>query len=140
MHLVTVGWYSQAVIQHQCQQNPVPPTRRGNMLRQVLSSRQTDVSQCPQSKCFKKVAEGSGNALSVVVHEYVERPFTCPQSTWTCWDKFHRFYLPNGLFSEKGNVRRSSDLAKLKMLYVSSAGDSAGADHQPNFVARQTFE
>eukprot|EP00644_Phytophthora_capsici_P018412 jgi/Phyca11/130133/e_gw1.91.135.1 len=56
--------------------------------------------------------------LCRIVHEYVEKPFTCPHSTWTCWDKFHRFYLPSGVFSDKGNVRRSSDLAKFKAQYL----------------------
>ncbi|ETO58820.1 hypothetical protein F444_22796 [Phytophthora nicotianae P1976] len=38
----------------------------------------------------------------------------CPSTTSTCWDKFHQFYLPNGLFTDKGNVRRHSELAKLR--------------------------
>eukprot|EP00644_Phytophthora_capsici_P012397 jgi/Phyca11/121725/e_gw1.46.413.1 len=51
--------------------------------------------------------------LCKLVHGDANTPFTCPESTWTCWEKFHRFYLPNGLFSAKGNLRRSSRLATL---------------------------
>ena len=33
---------------------------------------------------------------------------------WTCWEKFHEYYLPSGLFSSRGNVNRSSPLYKQK--------------------------
>jgi hypothetical protein len=29
---------------------------------------------------------------------------------WTCWDKFHAYYLPKGLFTADGNVVRSSPM------------------------------
>ncbi|GMF56229.1 unnamed protein product [Phytophthora fragariaefolia] len=104
--------------------------------------------------------------LCRVVHDEVNTPFTCSQSTWTCWDKFHDFYLPNGLFSDKGNIRRSSGLAKLKAQYRSNTNtnDQSIPDYpsiqqdpppsseqlppsqtgqspmnQPNCVARQIF-
>ncbi|KAL3660468.1 hypothetical protein V7S43_014616 [Phytophthora oleae] len=32
--------------------------------------------------------------------------------------KFHDFYLPNNLFTEKGNVRRGSKLAQLRNAHV----------------------
>ncbi|OWZ15982.1 LOW QUALITY PROTEIN: Transposase, partial [Phytophthora megakarya] len=51
------------------------------------------------------------------MHDYVERPFICTQSTWTCWDKFHKFYLPNGLFTDKGNVNRSVEYLALTSNY-----------------------
>ncbi|KAG3071666.1 hypothetical protein PI124_g21105 [Phytophthora idaei] len=38
----------------------------------------------------------------------------CLWTTSTCCDKFHQLYSPNGLFTDKGNVRRHSTLAKLK--------------------------
>jgi len=53
-------------------------------------------------------------SLCRIAHGDANTSFTCPQSTWTCWDKYHRFYLPNGLFSNTGNIRRSSTLATLK--------------------------
>ena len=43
----------------------------------------------------------------------VPGPYCCEDVTLTCWQKFHQFYLPAGLFSAKGNVRKSSRLYKL---------------------------
>jgi hypothetical protein len=34
---------------------------------------------------------------------------TCKES-WTCWEKFHFYYLMENIFSAKGGVRRSSEL------------------------------
>ena len=31
---------------------------------------------------------------------------------WTCWEKFHSYYLPTNTFSSKGHIRRSSDAYK----------------------------
>ncbi|GMF44932.1 unnamed protein product [Phytophthora fragariaefolia] len=31
--------------------------------------------------------------LCRVVHGAADTSYTCPQNTWTCWDKLHRFYL-----------------------------------------------
>ncbi|KAJ8542537.1 hypothetical protein ON010_g12276 [Phytophthora cinnamomi] len=42
-------------------------------------------------------------------------PFTCVNPTWTCWEMYHRFYLPHKLFSAKGKVRTSCELYKLKL-------------------------
>lgn len=36
--------------------------------------------------------------------------FFCPNSSLTCWDKFHAFYLKQNLFSANGLVRTSSPL------------------------------
>ncbi|OWZ14444.1 LOW QUALITY PROTEIN: hypothetical protein PHMEG_00012086 [Phytophthora megakarya] len=43
-----------------------------------------------------------------------DKAYTCPNTTWTCWEKYHRYYLPKKLFSRTGKVRTSSDLYKLK--------------------------
>lgn len=48
------------------------------------------------------------------VHEGNNREYGCPHDEWTCWDKFHRFYYPLGLFSERGCVKRSCALFKEK--------------------------
>ncbi|KAE9236707.1 hypothetical protein PF005_g955 [Phytophthora fragariae] len=31
-------------------------------------------------------------------------PYMCPMQTWTCWEKYHRYYLPRKLFSNKGSA------------------------------------
>ncbi|KAF0719361.1 hypothetical protein AaE_010465 [Aphanomyces astaci] len=38
----------------------------------------------------------------------------CPHIAWDCWDKFHRFYEPKGLFKANGKIDRSNDLYKAK--------------------------
>ncbi|GMF43228.1 unnamed protein product [Phytophthora fragariaefolia] len=55
-----------------------------------------------------------GVCLCQEVHEDAE-PWMCPSSSLTCWDKYHQFYYPQGLFTDKGNVRRGSELNKLKV-------------------------
>eukprot|EP00644_Phytophthora_capsici_P000799 jgi/Phyca11/109276/e_gw1.16.766.1 len=50
------------------------------------------------------------------IHPPTVGSYVCPQSTWTCWEKYHRFYLPKKLFSKKGNLRKTSGLFKLKQL------------------------
>ena len=32
--------------------------------------------------------------------------------SWTCWDKFHRYYLPQGLFNVNGNIMKQSNMNK----------------------------
>ena len=38
----------------------------------------------------------------------------CPHPDWSCWRKYHEFYLPMGLFNDKGRIKRSSTLHKTK--------------------------
>lgn len=38
----------------------------------------------------------------------------CPFDDWTCWRKFHEYYLPRGLFNSSGHVKRASILNKAK--------------------------
>ncbi|KAG3180739.1 hypothetical protein PC128_g15461 [Phytophthora cactorum] len=55
-----------------------------------------------------------GVCLCRVVHDCPAKPWKCPSTTSTCWDKYHQFYYSNDLFTDKGNVRHHSNLAKLK--------------------------
>jgi hypothetical protein len=34
--------------------------------------------------------------------------YGCLQSEWSCWEKYHIYYLPRGTFSQSGSVNRSS--------------------------------
>lgn len=52
-----------------------------------------------------KVAVCSSVRECEQVHSYM-----CPDSTQTCWAKFHSFYFPAGLFNVNGNIRRSCSL------------------------------
>jgi hypothetical protein len=38
----------------------------------------------------------------------------CPHEDWSCWRKFHEFYLPNGLFNRQGRILRASSINKAK--------------------------
>jgi hypothetical protein len=31
---------------------------------------------------------------------------------WTCWNKYHRYYFPNGLFNANGNIVKQSKMNK----------------------------
>jgi len=42
------------------------------------------------------------------------KEYMCPQSELTCWQKYHLFYLREGLFSTNGNLKRSSELYRKK--------------------------
>eukprot|EP00644_Phytophthora_capsici_P003417 jgi/Phyca11/116542/e_gw1.31.553.1 len=60
--------------------------------------------------------------LCRVLHDQPAEPWMYPSTTYTCWNKFHQFYLPNGLFTDKRNERRHSDLAKLRDYTKSQKG------------------
>jgi hypothetical protein len=52
----------------------------------------------------------------------------CPHLDWNCWRKYHEWYLPKGLFNDKGHIKRSSKLHIARKLIM---------DHNPstgNFV------
>ncbi|OWZ11762.1 Transposase [Phytophthora megakarya] len=38
------------------------------------------------------------------VYSYSATCYMCPDINLTCWDKFHRYYLPKKLYSDKGNL------------------------------------
>ncbi|KUF80703.1 hypothetical protein AM587_10003098 [Phytophthora nicotianae] len=61
--------------------------------------------------------------LCRVLHDGPASPWMCPNTTATCWDKFHNFYVCENLFTDKGNVRRHSRLALLKA--ASTSEDTA---------------
>ncbi|KAH9140267.1 hypothetical protein AeRB84_015474 [Aphanomyces euteiches] len=38
----------------------------------------------------------------------------CPYPEWSCWDKFHSFYQPKGLFKKDGKMDRGNELYIMK--------------------------
>lgn len=44
----------------------------------------------------------------------------CPNQAWTCWQKFHLFYFPRGLFNINGRVRRSSGIFLAHKAHIDS--------------------
>ena len=59
------------------------------------------------------------------VYESVPGPYCCDDIMLTCWQKFHQYYVPAGLFSAKGNVRKSSRLYKLFQSHRPQQGGTA---------------
>lgn len=53
--------------------------------------------------------------LCQLVHKVPNKRYYCQTPGWTCWEKFHKFYLPQQLFSAKGNLMKASELFKLKI-------------------------
>ena len=39
-----------------------------------------------------------------------EKPYFAPNRKDSCWDKFHTFYQPQGLFTEQGNLKKTHAL------------------------------
>jgi len=38
----------------------------------------------------------------------------CPHEDWSCWRKFHEYYVPNGLFNRQGRILRGSSMNKAR--------------------------
>jgi hypothetical protein len=43
--------------------------------------------------------------------------YACEDFSLNCWEKFHQFYLPRGVFNSNGKLRRGSELAKEKKAF-----------------------
>ncbi|OWY90319.1 Transposase [Phytophthora megakarya] len=46
------------------------------------------------------------------------KPHLCQQETWTCWQKFHLFYLPKQVYTADGNLRRSSRIYRAQQPFL----------------------
>ena len=59
----------------------------------------------------------------------------CPYPDWDCWRKFHEYYLPRGLFNDKGRIKRSSSLhqARRKLNLLADEVTTMGARSSPAF-------
>ena len=44
--------------------------------------------------------------------------FGCQQTEWTCWEKFHYYYLPRGVFTSSGCVVRKTADYQEKQLWM----------------------
>ena len=59
----------------------------------------------------------------------------CPNQEWSCWKKFHEFYLPKLLFNAKGHVRKSSVLYLKKQHLIIERKIGAASDTLPSRLA-----
>ncbi|GMF62057.1 unnamed protein product [Phytophthora fragariaefolia] len=65
-----------------------------------------------------------------VVYPETPVPWCCQNATWTCWQKFHNFYVPVGRFTANGNLRRKSKLVLLRsQMTTRSTTVSASTEH-----------
>lgn len=66
----------------------------------------------------------------------------CPNEDWSCWRKYHDFYLPNGLFNKRGNILRGSSInkAKRELMMVTEGVESPATFVVSPFVSRPTEE
>ncbi|RHY19471.1 hypothetical protein DYB25_007517 [Aphanomyces astaci] len=51
---------------------------------------------------------------SCVRQNYTPAAYMCPTVSWTCWEKFHQFYLPQQLFVKGSRIQRRHPLYKLR--------------------------
>ncbi len=103
--------------------SPIASSRRGANCSGVCSNQVFPESR-PKRECIVCRFEGryptettvyctTHNAsLCSKVYDVRFEEFFCQDIGYTCWQKFHSFYLPNGLFNDKGRIRRSSPLYK----------------------------
>jgi hypothetical protein len=42
------------------------------------------------------------------------QPWKCPEANLTCWEKYHQWYLPKGLYNEIGRRSKKCVLFKMK--------------------------
>ncbi|GMF45511.1 unnamed protein product [Phytophthora fragariaefolia] len=51
----------------------------------------------------------------------------CLEASWTCWQKFHYYYMPKLLYSVDGNLRRSSPTYKAQAPFLKERRDAKKA-------------
>ena len=77
------------------------------------------------------------------VYPNATNAYGCQVTEWTCWEKFHKFYLPRNVFTETGCVRRSSAAYKEKKMWESEQAqraDSEASQSRPQPGRSLTFE
>ncbi|KAF0694454.1 hypothetical protein As57867_014613, partial [Aphanomyces stellatus] len=72
---------------------------------------------------------------SCVRRNYTPAPYMCPNAEWTCWEKFHNFYMPEKLFVKGARLQRGNRLYKLRSGMTSERDDdepSEAATKEPS--------
>jgi hypothetical protein len=68
-------------------------------------------------------------------------PFVCSNTMWTCWKKYHEYYLPRGVFNIKGNICKGSDLNLSRNLYLKKQKElteNQDKENQPTSNKKET--
>eukprot|EP00644_Phytophthora_capsici_P005336 jgi/Phyca11/96520/e_gw1.1.1744.1 len=76
-----------------------------------------------------------GVSLCQIVHTTATKRNFCQQPTWTCWEKYHKFYLAQNLFSTKGNLRKASLLFQQRKEEEEDTETSQNAANQEDQIA-----
>lgn len=66
------------------------------------------------------------------------KPHLCQNDTWTCWQKFHEFYLPQNVFTPDGNLKRSSPIYRAQAVFIKQWKDQQRISAQARRDQEQT--
>lgn len=117
--------------------SPVLPSPTAPSCDFVLSSTQFPTASRGKRGCRVCIFEGRYETVKtnyclkhnvcLCTDTYPTKPslisVVCPHQEWSCWRKYHEFYLPCGLFNHKGRIKRSSTLHKARrQLTLTSEG------------------
>ncbi len=53
-------------------------------------------------------------SLCSKLHVVDKKAWFCHEASWTCWEKYHKYYLQHKLFSAKGNLNTSCQLYRMR--------------------------
>nr|AAV92925.1 transposase [Phytophthora infestans] len=48
------------------------------------------------------------------------KPHLCQEASWSCWQKYHGYYLPNLVYNLEGHLMRSSSIYKMQAPFLRS--------------------
>jgi hypothetical protein len=74
------------------------------------------------------------------VHVDALNAFGCQRTDWTCWEKFHNYYLPRGVFAQTGCVVRSCADYKEKKQWQEEEALRQGAAQTQGIRAQLTAQ
>ncbi|KAH9116256.1 hypothetical protein AeMF1_009787 [Aphanomyces euteiches] len=131
-----------------------PPRCVPRRSKEVFSQKKQDKdSRCKSRQCVvcrwesltKSVTEVTDYCdvhdvclCSCVRQNYVPAPYMCPNTDWTCWEKFHNFYMPQKLFIKGARVQRRNWLYKLR--HSKSKSKFSAASYESNSHDDDTSE
>ena len=54
--------------------------------------------------------------------------YGCQRTEWTCWEKFHKFYIDKDVFTKAGCVKRTSAIFKEKKMWEAEESRQRGGN------------
>lgn len=77
-----------------------------------------------------------GVCLCKKVYAVTARGYGCQNPELTCWDKYHLYYYPAGLFTDQGNVKTSHEMYKAKRAVLHTNTQSLPSSIEPSTSVR----